>query len=58
MKPIRPTIAREARKRRGAALLAISVLLLVLATLLAAFFRVNAAAFGEQRQYRENERAF
>jgi hypothetical protein len=58
MKPIRPSFVREARKRRGAALLAISVLLLVLATLLAAFFRVNAAAFGEQRQYRENERAF
>jgi hypothetical protein len=58
MKPIRLSCVREARGRRGAALLAISVLLLVLAIMLAAFFRMNAAAFGEQRQYRENERAF
>ncbi len=58
MNCIRLSIVREMRDRRGAALLAISVLSVVLAVMLAAFFRVNAAAFSEQRQHRENERAF
>ena len=48
---------RSRRERRGAALLAISVLILFMAVLSTAFMKLNTSAHSEQRQQRKNMRA-